>query len=53
MVLYVYIVTQVQSERQCTYDVTLTRVHEAIVAVEKQEVLNVGLCVHACAWVRA
>jgi len=28
-----------KQDRQCTYDVTLRRVRETIVAVEKQEVL--------------
>jgi hypothetical protein len=33
------------------HNVTLRRVHEAIVAVEKQYVLHIGLCVHAGACV--
>jgi hypothetical protein len=38
---------------QCTYNVTMRRVHETIVAVEKQYVLHIGLCVRmlACIWV--
>jgi hypothetical protein len=40
--------------RQCTYNVTMRRVHETTVtAVEKQYVLYIGLCLHACACVSA
>ena len=44
-----------QQYKQCTYNVTMRRDHETIVAVEKKQVLQVyiGLCVHACAYVRA
>jgi hypothetical protein len=35
------------------YNVTLSHVHETIVAVEKQCLLHIGLCVHACDCVRA
>jgi hypothetical protein len=34
-------------DRQCTYNTTLRHVCETIVAVEKQLVLHIGLCVHA------
>ena len=44
---------QSKQDRQCTYDVTLRRVQETIIAVQKQSVLHIGLCVHACACVRA
>jgi hypothetical protein len=36
-----------KQDRQCTYNVTLRRVHETIVVVEKQEILHIGLCVPA------
>ena len=42
-----------KKDSQCTYNVTLKRVYETIVAVEKQQVLHISLCVHACACVRA
>jgi hypothetical protein len=38
-----------QQDRQCTYNVTLRRIQEITVAVEK----HIGLCVHACRSVRA
>jgi hypothetical protein len=34
------------------YNVTLRRVREIVVDVEKQYVLIIGLCVHACACVQ-
>jgi hypothetical protein len=40
-----------RQERQCTYNVTVGRVHETIVAVEKQWVLHIGVCVRV--WVSA
>jgi hypothetical protein len=44
---------KIKQEEECTYNVALRRVQETIVAVEKQQVLFVGLCVHRCAcmWV--
>jgi hypothetical protein len=38
--------------RLCTYNVTLRRVNETIVAVEKQYVLHISVCVRPCMWVR-
>ena len=35
----------VEQYRQCTYNVTMRRVRETIVAVEKQQVLYISLCV--------
>jgi hypothetical protein len=43
----------VEQDRQYMYNITMRRVNEAIVAVEKQYVLHIGLCVHACACVCA
>jgi hypothetical protein len=43
--------TCIEQNRQCTYNVTSRRVQETIVAVEKQYVLHIGLCVCACACV--
>jgi hypothetical protein len=40
-----------QQDRQCTYNVTLRRVHQTIVTVEKQKLLLIRLCVHAHACV--
>ena len=42
-----YLITE--QDRQCTYDVTMRRVHETIVVVEEQLVLNISLCVRVCA----
>ena len=42
-----------QQDRQCAYNVTSRHVHKTTLAVEKQQVLHIGLCVHACACVRA
>ena len=44
---------QLEQDRKCTYNVTMRRVRDTTVAVEKQYVLIIGLCVHACACVRA
>ena len=44
---------QSKQDRQCAYNVILRRVRVTIVAVEKQKVLLIGLCVHAWAYVRA
>jgi hypothetical protein len=49
-VLRVRFVKYYYEDKQCTYNVTLRRIHETIVAVEKQ---HIGLCVHACVCVRA
>ena len=40
-----------QQDRQCTYNVTLKRIHEIIVAVEKQWVLHIS--VYVCVFVDA
>ena len=40
----------VKQYRQCTYNVTLRRIHEAILAIEKY---FISLCVRALAWVSA
>ena len=36
------------NKRQSTYNVTLTRVHEAIVAAEKQNYIFLCVCVCVC-----
>ena len=36
---------QLKKGRQCTYNVTMRRVHETIVAVEKKKLLHISLCV--------
>jgi hypothetical protein len=40
-------------DRQSTYNVTLRRVRETIVAVEKQKVLQISVCVCVCVRARA
>jgi hypothetical protein len=50
---FLRLVNQNKQYRQCTYNVTLRRVHETIFAVEKQLVLHFGQCVHACTCLRA
>ena len=42
-----------KQETQCTYNVTMRRVQETIVTVEKELVLIIGMCVHAWACMRA
>ena len=37
---------------ECKYNVTLRRIHEVIVAVEKQNVLYISVCACVCAWLR-
>jgi hypothetical protein len=37
-----------KQERQSTYNVTLSRFHEAVVAVGKQELLHMSVCVCVC-----
>ena len=48
---------KIQQDRQCTCKVTLGRVHETTVAVEKQYVLHISVCVCVCVcvwvWVRS
>jgi hypothetical protein len=39
---------RIKPDRQCTYNVTMRRVHKTIVAVEKQQVLHIRLCVCVC-----
>ena len=40
-----------QQDRQCTYNVTLRRVHETAGAVEKQQELGLHTCVCVGGWV--
>ena len=44
---------QQTQDRQCTYNVTLRRVYETIVTVEKQQVLYISVCVNLCVRVRS
>ena len=41
-----------KQDRQCAYNVTMRRVDESVVAVKKQYILFIVLCVHACECVR-
>jgi hypothetical protein len=45
LVYFMSIVMMYKQDRQCTYSITLKRVHETIVAVEKREVLQIYVCV--------
>jgi hypothetical protein len=47
LLVYQVLKTALQQYRQCTYNVTMRHFHETTVAVEKQKLLQICVCVHA------